>query len=1699
MSAERTQARRESLIQGFRSAAERWPESVAIAAAGRELTYGELRRRADRASAALAASGFTPGSLLPIVASDISEVVVAMLGALGVRGAFVPITPDLPAARLSRLLAEVASPWAYVEPRFAPLLAEHWPRSVPPPDTSWSSAGYGLPVPSVDPEPDDLCYVVFTSGSTGEPKGIAGRLKGVEHFVRWEIELLGAGPGTRVSQLTSPSFDAALRDLFVPLTCGGTVCVPEDRKQAADGRWLARWLEEQEVSVLHSVPSLFRGLLNEGLRASSLPALRHVLLAGERLLPADAERWLATFGERIQLVNLYGPSETTMTKFFHVVRPSDAELGSIPIGKPMKGAAAILIDEKGNACPAGMPGEILIRTPFRSLGYFRRPDLTRQAFIPNPFGDDPEDLVYRTGDLGRVLRSGELEFLGRRDHQVKIRGARVELGEIEDLLRRHPAVADQVVVASEEPEGGISLLAYVVLSRPVAAGELRVHCLAALPDYMVPSAFVVLAALPRTFSGKVDRGALPKPDGTTEGGDGDDSYLQGPAEELIAATWGEVLGLQRIGRKEDFFALGGHSLLAGRVLNRLQAAFGVELSLRSFVEAPTIAGLAAAVQACRVAGGPGGPPLERCEGEPTRLSFAQERLWFLAQLAPESATYNLPSHVLLEGPLDLAALAATLAEVVRRHDVLRSRFPASDGSPRVEVQTAEHHPLPLVDLGGLAAAAREREIPRLAAAEAQRPFRLDGGALFRVTVVRLSPRRHALLATMHHIVGDAWSTAVLVREVSALYPAFECRAASPLPELPLRYRDWAAWQRRWLESEVAAASLEHWRQRLANLPALLSLPTDRPRPPVQSYRGGRVPIQWPNGLSSALASLARREGATLFMVLLAGFMALLHRWTGEVDLAVGAPTAGRRHVETEGLIGLFVNTLVMRGDLRGDPTVSELLGRVRALVLDADANQTIPFERIVEAVQPQRSLAHSPLFQVMLVLQNAPREALELPGLRLRLLPGSTRGAKVDWTLSLAEGRDGLGGAFEHSSDLFDRVTAKRALCGLERLLGDLAADPARRISELALVSEAERHQALAEWNDTWRLDADRGLLHETIARQARRDPERIAVDTEGSHLSFGDLDRLANRLAHRLRRSGVGPGSLVAVFMERSAAMVVSLLAVLKAGGAYLPLDPAYPAERLAFMLEDSRVEMLLTQQRLVERLGRTGAEVLAVDAEEAGLAAESPEAPEVALTDQDLAYVIYTSGSTGRPKAAMNTHGAIRNRLHWMQETFGLTADDRVLQKTPFSFDVSVWEFFWPLMTGARLVIARPGGHQDTGYLVARIVAAGVTTLHFVPSMLQAFLDEPALESCTSLRRVISSGEALPNATAQGLLSRLDIGLYNLYGPTEAAVDVTSRACLRGEVRPSVPLGRPIANTWLYVLDPRCEPVPIGVAGELYIGGEAVGRGYQRRPDLTAERFLPDPWSGAAGARLYRTGDLARLLSGGEIDYLGRLDHQVKIRGFRVELGEIEAALREHPGVHESAVLMREDAPGDRRLVAYLGLGESPAPPLTELRALLVRRLPEYMIPMSFVMMHALPLSPNGKLDIRALPPPEAVPRSAGAPPETPTEQEVAGIWAEVLRLETIGRDDDFFALGGHSLLATQVLARLRSRLGVGLSFGEFFQGPTVRVLAERIEEALLAQLGDDRVDEMLSLLEGLDDEQAAALLTTNDDVIKSVVIEE
>ena len=1048
------------------------------------------------------------------------------------------------------------------------------------------------------------------------------------------------------------------------------------------------------------------------------------------------------------------------------------------------------------------------------------------------------------------------------------------------------------------------------------------------------------------------------------------------------------------------------------------------------------------------------------------LSFAQQRLWFLHQLDPLGATYNVPAATRLTGRLDLRALAETLSEIVRRHEVLRTTFAIVDDEPAQVV--APHAPLalPVTDLSARPPAQREQEARRLATEEARKPFNLSTGPLLRASLLKLDEDDHVLLVTMHHIVSDGWSMGVLINEIATLYAAFTAGRPAPLADLPIQYADYAVWQRDWLRGERLDEQLAYWRRQLAGAPPVLELPTDRARPPVQSFGGAQVVFRLSEQLSQELNALCRREGVTLFMLLLAAFQTLLYRYTNQPDIVVGTPIAGRSRRELEGLIGFFINTLVLRTDLSGNPSFRALLRQVKEMTLGAFAHQDVPFEKLVEELQPERDLSHTPLVQVMFALQNTPESALDLPGLTLAGVEADNGTARFDLALNAWETEHGVAGFLRYKSDLFDAASVERLLGHFQNLLASIVLNPDARVDELKLLTAAEQKQ-LQVWNATEADYASEHLLHLLFEEQGRRTPDAVAVVFGDEQVSYGELNRRANQLARYLQRRGVGPDALVAVCLERSVEMVVALLGVLKAGGAYVPLDPAYPRERLAFMLDDCGARVLITQEHLRETVPHTEAQVLCLDAEWPVVAAESTEQTQTAVAPEHLAYVIYTSGSTGRPKGAMNTHRAVCNRLLWMQEAYGLDHSDAVLQKTPFSFDVSVWELFWPLITGARLVMARPGGHKDAAYLVATIARARITTLHFVPSMLQVFLAERDLAGCAPLRRVVCSGEALSFELQEKFFARLDAELHNLYGPTEAAVDVTSWRCERGGARPLVPIGRPVTNAQIHLLDHALNQVPVGVPGELYIGGVPPGRGYLKRPDLTAERFIPDPFSAASGARLYRTGDLARRLAGGEIEFLGRLDHQVKIRGFRIELGEIEAALAEHAGVRECAVVARADAPGDQRLVCYLVAGQHPAPSVNELREFLQTKLPDYMIPSAFLFLDALPLTPNGKLDRRALPAPGVARpelRQHYVAPARPLELLLARMWRETLGVERVGVQDNFFELGGDSIKGAIFINHLQERLGEIVHVVLIFTAPTIAQLAAYLEEhygAALAKL--------------------------------------
>ncbi|WP_426746469.1 amino acid adenylation domain-containing protein [Myxococcus faecalis] len=1039
-------------------------------------------------------------------------------------------------------------------------------------------------------------------------------------------------------------------------------------------------------------------------------------------------------------------------------------------------------------------------------------------------------------------------------------------------------------------------------------------------------------------------------------------------------------------------------------------------------------------------------------------SYAQRRLWFLHQFESASPVYNIPSPLRLGFALNVEALRKSLDELVRRHESLRTTFTAVDGEPMQVVAPSRQVTLDITDLRSMPAAQREAEAQRLASFDALRPFSLAEGPLLRVSLVTLAEADHVLLVTMHHIVSDGWSMGVFLRELGALYNAFSAGWPSPLPEPRLQYADYSHWQRELLRGDVYTRHLEYWRTQLAGAPPRLELPTDRVRPLMQAHRGAGHLVTLDADLHERLRALGQRVGATPFMVMLAAFDVLLYRATGQEDLVVGTPIANRGRPELEGLIGFFVNTLVLRTQLSGALGFQDVLARVREVTLGAYAHQDIPFEKLVEELQPERNLGSNPLFQVMFSFQSAerPQGSASPGGPEAPRVPTTT--SKFDLTLSVAEApRGGAFALFEYDTELFEPETVTRMGSHFLALLHAIVLAPAQPISRLPLLGDEERRRLLVEWNDTTVSREEPGFLHRVIVAQAARTPEAVALMAGLERVTYRELVSRANQLARFLGRHGVGPEVRVGVCMERSPELLVALLGILQAGGAYVPLDPEYPSERLAFMLEDSAPAVLITQASLASTLPGTRARVLRLDTEWAEVAREQDSDPALPVHPAQLAYVIYTSGSTGRPKGAMNSHAGIANRLAWMRQTYRLDGRDRMLHKTPTSFDVSITELFWPLMTGATVVIAKPGGHRDPGYLIDLMAAERVTAAHFVPSMLRVLLEHRGVERCEALRQVIISGEAVTPDLEARFHARFRAELHNLYGPTEAAVEVSAWTCPATGSGGRVPIGKPIHNTRLFILDATLEPVPVGLPGELFIGGIGVGRGYLGRPELTAERFIPDPFSTDPGQRLYRTGDRARFRADGNIDFLGRLDDQEKIRGFRIELGEVEAALRSHPCVRHAVVMAREVTPGDKRLVAYVVGGPREDLP-GALRRHLSRTLPEHMVPTAFVALEALPLLPNGKLDRRALPLPgelDTATRTAYVAPRGAVEEKLAHMFAELLGRARVGVHDNFFELGGHSLLATRVVSRIHDAYGVEVPLRRLFETPTVEALAKVVAE--------------------------------------------
>ncbi|BEN22818.1 non-ribosomal peptide synthetase [Serratia marcescens] len=1641
----------------FEAQVKRTPEAIAVTYGDDSLTYAELNTQANRWAHRLVQLGVQPDSLVALCAGRGLPMLVGLLGILKAGGAYVPLDPAYSGERLQYILADSAP---------VLLLADELGRQalgdceVPVLALEQPLRGESDDLQDVGVRPAHLAYVIYTSGSTGKPKGVMVEHRQVARLFSATNAWFNFSVADRWCLFHSFAFDFSVWEIWGAWLYGGQLfIVPQAIARSAPDFY--HFVCRSGITVLNQTPSAFKAFIQAQAHSEARQQLREIVFGGEMLKPCDLAPWFARPENRqTRLINMYGITETTVHVTYRPLSAQDTAITTSPIGSRIPDLRMYLLGADGEPVPMGAIGELYVGGEGVARGYLNRPELTAERFLDDPFNRAPGARMYRTGDLARYLPGGDIEYLGRNDQQVKIRGFRIECGEVEAQLSTDPRVRSVAVDAIDDGDGGKRLVAWVVpaqeAERATLATGLRQHLQARLPDYMVPVAYVWLEALPLTGNGKLDKRALPVPQV--------DAYVreayappQGEAENLLAAIWRELLGVERVGRYDHFFELGGHSLMAVRLANRVQQA-GWQLPLQALFASPVLHVLAQALEVAPAQEPLPILPVARDGDLP--LSFAQQRLWFLTQLEGMSETYHIPLALRLHGRLDRQALQHSLDALYARHESLRSRFITREDRPQVQILPANGLPLAFHDLRRHPAQA-----DTLCRQAATQPFDLTQGPLVRAALIRLADEEHLFLLTCHHIISDGWSTGILLRELGALYGALRRGDADPLPPLTLQYPDYAAWQRRYLTPERLAAQAQYWRETLIGAPALLTLPTDRPRPTVQSFSGGEVPIAIDAELTQALRQFSRQHGGTLFMTVLAAWSLVLARMAGQQELVIGTPEANRGRLETESLVGFFVSTLALRIDLRDDPDLPTLIARIRHTVLTAQENRDLPFEQVVELVNPPRHLGYTPLFQVMLAWQDGSVRDIPLPGLQAELAGLEYSAAKFDLTLDLADTGEGISGTLNFATALFDRATAERYGVYLVQALRAMTLNSPRSVSHIDLLPPAEREHLLHGWNRTERdypLDQTLTALFE---QQVRRTPDATALVSGTESLSYAQLNARANRLAHALIARGVGPDSRVAVCAERGLNMVTALFGILKAGGAYVPLDPAYPGERLQYILQDADPVLLLADAAGRAALGEPATPQLALEAAlPETLSAENP-APRAQASH--LAYVIYTSGSTGKPKGAMNEHRGVVNRLVWMQEAYGLTAADTVLQKTPFGFDVSVWEFFWPLMVGARLVMAKPEGHKDPDYLSRAIEQYGVTTLHFVPSMLQSFLaDGQAATRCGQVVRVMCSGEALPAALVAEFYRRLpQAELHNLYGPTEAAVDVTAWHCSREADRVSVPIGRPIANTRIYLLDEHGQPVPLGAVGELYIGGVQVARGYLNRPELTAERFLADPF--APGGRMYRTGDVARYLANGDIEYLGRNDQQVKIRGFRIECGEIEAVLAAHPAVREAVVDARAVG-DDKRLVAWVvpAAGVAEETLAGALRQHVSAALPDYMVPSAWVVVAALPLSPNGKLDRRALPEPQgAQSQAAYEAPQGEHETLLAAIWRELLNVEQVGRHDNFFELGGHSLLAVKLMAQLR-RAGWGANVQTLFSTPTLSALAQAMSAQGEVDIPENRI---------------------------------
>ena len=1651
-----------TVVDLFEEQATKTPTAIAVVFEGEQFSYKQLNERANQLAHYLTSKGVKAETLVPICIERSLEMIVGILGILKAGGAYVPIDPEYPEERIKFMLEDSNAKVILSSSQSSQKLSTLNDLII----IELDSQSVKINEQPTDNLPaiaaaDNLAYVIYTSGSTGNPKGVMNEHGGLMNRLCWAQDYYSLTVEDSVLQKTTYCFDVSVWELLWPLLAGSRLVFarPDGHKDTGYLRFL---IDSENITMLHFVPSMLEVFLFD-LQTGECQGLRKVLCSGEALKPKQVE----LFTEKLphaELHNLYGPTEAAIDVTYWRIPDRREVIGVVPIGKPVSNTQIYILGGNNDLMPVGVPGEINIGGIQVSRGYLNRPELTQEKFVKDPFKED-KARIYKTGDLGRWLSDGNIEYLGRKDDQVKIRGYRIELGEIESILQQCDVVNQGVVMAREDSNGNRRLVGYVVPEGVFNKEAIVSYLRNKLPEYMVPALWVKLESLPLTSNGKADRKALPDPDVSEQI---NDQYLapRNKLEIILADIWKKLLGIERVGIYDNFFEVGGHSLLAMRIISAIRKELQVELAIRDIFQYTTINDLSEHIKSEYEFGKETDlisldHPLSKkissfkktisfdnqigqVARDPTQhipLSFSQERLWFIDQLEG-SVQYHSPSVWRLKGQLQIESLSNTLQALIDRHEVLRTVFLEEEGKVYQSIIDSKNWRLKIID--GSNYNKDQKKLKNCIQDLISQPFDLSKDYMLRADLVTLSNQENILIVTIHHIASDGWSTSILVTELMEFSNANVEGRPLILPPLPIQYTDYAIWQRNYLTGEILDKKLRYWKNKLDGV-AMLELPSDYHRSNELSNRGAWLEFNIDKLLSDELQTLSMQERTTLFMTLLAAFKVLLHRYSGQEDICIGSPIANRTQKEVEGLIGFFINTLALRNDVKSKSSFTELLQQVKVTTLEAYEYQDVPFEKVVEVLVKERDMSRNPLFQVMMVLQNTPKaDIFSLAGAQLSVEEFEHNTAQFDITFFITETADGLKCSINYAIDLYNEATISRMVDHFKMLLSSIVKNPQQKIGELKMLTAAEEHQLLVEFNDTKADYPKDKTIVVLFEEQAVKTPEAIAVIFEEEHLTYKQLNEKANQLAQYLISKGVKEETLVPIYIERSLEMIIGILAILKSGGAYVPMDPEYPEDRINFMLEDSNAKVILSSSKSSQKLPADKDRIIVEIDSEWPYINEQPtnNLPAIA-TPQNLAYVIYTSGSTGKPKGVMIEHCNVSSFIYWCKTEFLHSNFEVVYAGTSVCFDLSIFEIFYPLSIGKCFRII------ENGLYIGKYLSGERNVLtNTVPSVIQSLLNDGL--NLRNISVMNMAGEPIPIQVQQ----RLDadkIEIRNLYGPTEDTTYSTIYRLKNGE--PAI-IGWPINNTQIYIVNKQMKLVPIGLTGEICIGGAGLARGYLNRADLTSEKFILNPFSAIADARLYKTGDLGRWLPEGNIEYLRRMDDQVKIRGYRIELGEIESILQQCEGVAQGVVLAREDSTGNKRLVGYVvpkSIFDKDAV-IAELR----KKLPEYMVPALWIELESLPLTPNGKIDRRALPDPDVSQHVTGqyTKPTNELEIKLVNIWKELLGIENIGINNNFFELGGHSLLAMRVLSAIRQELKVELRIKDIFQYTTIKDLSKYID---------------------------------------------